>query len=141
MVRNGEEWIYMLFLGEYQVNFSGPGRLLLPKKIRELLKGTSFVLTRGFNNCLAGYDGIEYEQKAKDLFNISLLDTERMADRRMLFASTVYVEIDDQGRFVVPRHLLEYGKLTKKVMIVGVGDHFEVWDEDSWQSYKQSLSV
>ncbi len=130
----------MLFLGEYQVNFSGPGRLLLPKKIRELLKGTSFVLTRGFDNCLAGYDGVEYEQKAKDLFTISLLDTHKMADRRMLFASTVYVEIDDQGRFVVPKHLLEHGKLTKKVTIVGVGDHFEIWDEESWVAYQKTIS-
>jgi len=131
----------MLFLGEYQVNFSGPGRLVLPKKIRELLKGTSFVLTRGFDNCLAGYDGIEYEQKAKELFNVSILDATKMSDRRMLFASTIYVEIDEQGRFVIPKNLLEYSKITKKVIIVGVGDHFELWDEDNWQNYKQTIST
>lgn len=131
----------MLFLGEYQVNFSGPGRILLPKKIRELVKGSSFVLTRGFNNCLAGYDGVDYESKAKELFNVSLLDTNKMSERRMLFASTVYVEIDEQGRFVIPKHLLEYGKLEKKVTIVGVGDHFEIWDEVTWMNYKKSVSV
>lgn len=131
----------MLFLGEYQVNFSGPGRLVLPKKIRELLKGTSFVLTRGFDNCLAGYDGVEYEQKAKELFNVSILDETKMSDRRMLFASTIYVEIDDQGRFIIPKNLLEYSKITKKVIIVGVGDHFELWDEDKWQNYKQTIST
>ena len=131
----------MLFLGEYQVTFSGPGRLLLPKKMRELLKGTSFVLTRGFDNCLAGYDGVEYEAKAQELFNVSLLEANKMSERRMLFASTVYVEIDDQERFIIPKHLLDYGKLSKKVVIVGVGDHFEIWDEDSWHGYKQTISV
>lgn len=131
----------MLFLGEYQVNFSGPGRLLLPKKIRELLKGTSFVLTRGLDNCLAGYDGVEYESKAKELFTVSLLETNKMSERRLLFASTVYVEIDDQGRFVIPKHLLEYGKLDKKVTIVGVGDHFEIWEDEAWQHYKKNVSV
>ena len=131
----------MLFLGEYQVNFSGPGRLLLPKKIRELLKVTSFVLTRGFDSCLAGYDGVEYENKAKDVFNVSLLETNKMSERRMLFASTVYVEIDEQGRFVIPKHLLEYAKADKRVTIVGVGDHFEIWDDTTWQDYKKSVTV
>ena len=136
-VKNGEEWIYMLFLGEYQGSFSGPGRLLLPKKMRELLKGTSFVLTRGFDNCLAGYDSVEYEQKAKELVTISLLDSQKMSERRMLFASTVYVEIDEQGRFVIPKNLMDYAQLAKKVAIVGVGDHFEIWDEMAWRNYQK----
>ncbi len=140
MVRNGEKWIYMLFLGEYQVSFSGPGRLLLPKKMRELLKGTSFVLTRGFDNCLSGYDSVEYETKAKDVFGASILDSHKIAERRLLFASTVYVEIDEQGRFVIPKHLIEYASLAKSVVIVGVGDHFEIWKDDSWEHYKKSTS-
>jgi MraZ protein len=140
-VINGEKWIHMLFLGEYQVSFSGPGRILLPKKMRELLKGTSFVLTRGFNQCLAGYDSVEYEQKAKELFSSSILDSTQISERRMLFASTVYVEIDEQGRFVIPKTLQEYGKLSKKVVIVGVGDHFELWDESAWESYKNSIQT
>jgi len=131
----------MLFLGEYQGSFSGPGRLLLPKKMRELLKGMSFVLTRGFDGCLAGYDSIEYEQKAQGLFLGSLLDGDKTAEKRMLFASTVYVEIDDQGRFVIPKHLLEYSNLNKKVVIVGAGDHFEIWDDTRWHSYKTSVSA
>ncbi len=126
----------MLFLGEYQGSFSGPGRILLPKKIRELLKGTSFVLTRGLDGCLAGYDNAEYEGKAKELLQSSMLDATRLTERRILFASTVYVEIDDQGRFVIPKSLLEYAHLSKTVSIVGVGDHFEIWDETKWQKYK-----
>jgi len=46
----------MVFFGEYQINFSGSGRLLLPKKVRELLKGDTFILTKGFGSCLSGYD-------------------------------------------------------------------------------------
>lgn len=139
-MKNGEEWLHMLFLGEFQVNFSGPGRVLLPKKIRELLKGTTFVLTRGFDRCLSGYDGVDYESKAKELFNVSILDNTKLADRRLLFASTIYAEIDEQGRFLIPKNLLDFAKLSKKVMIVGVGDHFEIWDEDAWNHYKSSVN-
>ena len=128
----------MLFLGEYQGSFSGPGRILLPKKMRELLKGSSFVLTRGLDKCLSGYDSTEYEAKAKELFQTSMLDNTKLAERRILFASTVYVEFDEQGRFVIPKHLMEYANLGKNVAIVGVGDHFEVWDALSWAKYKNN---
>lgn len=126
----------MLFLGEYQGSFSGPGRILLPKKMRELLKGTSFVLTRGLDRCLAGYDSVEYEIKAKELFQTSILESNKLAEKRVLFASTVYVDIDEQGRFVIPKHLLDFSKLQKSVAIIGVGDHFELWDGEEWNKYK-----
>jgi MraZ protein len=141
MVINGEEWVNMLFLGEYQVSFSAPGRLLLPKKIRELLKGTSFVLTRGFDQVLSGYDSVDYERKAQDLVQMSILDGTKLHERRMLFASTVYAEIDEQGRFMIPKALLEYANLKKDCTIVGVGDHFEVWDQGVWESYKSKNSL
>jgi MraZ protein len=58
----------------------------------------------------------------------------------LLFASTIYAEIDEQGRFLIPKNLLDFAKLSKKVMIVGVGDHFEIWDEDAWNHYKSSTN-
>jgi MraZ protein len=137
MVKNGEECIYMLFLGEYTGSFSGVGRLLLPKKMRDLLRGTTFVLTRGLNGCIAGYDSLEYENKAKELFQNSIFDNKELAEKRLHFSTTVYAEIDDQGRFVIPKHLLEYAKFEKDIVIVGVGDHFEIWSKSSWQKYSQ----
>jgi len=125
----------MVFFGEYQINFSGSGRLLLPKKVRELLKGNTFILTKGFGNCLSGYDKDDWEKRASELLNPSLLQPTDMENRRYIFSSLVYLEIDDQGRFVVPKNLLEYGQLMEKVIIIGVGDHFEIWDEKKWKNY------
>lgn len=125
----------MVFFGEYQINFSGSGRLLLPKKVRELLKGNTFILTKGFGVCLAGYDKDDWEKRAAELLNPSLLQPSDMENRRSIFSSLVYLEIDEQGRFVVPKNLLEYGQLKEKVTIIGVGDHFEVWDEKKWKEY------
>ena len=125
----------MVFFGEYQINFSGSGRLLLPKRVRELLKGNTFILTKGFGNCLAGYDKDDWEKRASELLNPSLLQPTDMDNRRYIFSSLVYLEIDEQGRFVVPKNLLEYGQLKDRVIIIGVGDHFEVWDEKKWKEY------
>jgi MraZ protein len=125
----------MVFFGEYQVSFTGVGRIVLPKKIRELLKGTTVVITKGFDNCLSGYDKDEWESKAKDLMSVSLLEKENIEKRRFLFASTVYIEIDEQGRLVLPKNLLEYAGFNGKALIVGVGDHFEIWEVEKWNTY------
>lgn len=127
----------MVFFGEYQINFSGSSRLLLPKKVRELLKGNTFILTKGFGICLAGYDKDDWEKRAVDLLNPSLLQPTDMENRRSIFSSLVYLEIDEQGRFVVPKNLLEHGQLKEKVVIIGVGDHFEVWNTEKWNEYNK----
>ncbi|MDH7476643.1 MAG: division/cell wall cluster transcriptional repressor MraZ [Microgenomates group bacterium] len=129
----------MVFFGEYLVSFSAPGRIVLPKKLRELLKGNTFILTKGFDFCLSGYDKEDWEEKAKSLLSVSLLEKEGLDKRRFLFSSTVYLDIDEQGRFVIPRHLLIYAGLKDKAIIVGTGDHFEIWSPEKWEKYlKQS---
>ena len=125
----------MVFFGEYQVSFSAPGRVVLPKKVRELLQGNIFIVTKGFNFCLAGYDKQEWEAKAKDLLDVSLLEQDNLEKRRFIFSSTTYLEIDDQGRFVIPKTMLSYAKLDKKALIVGTGDHFEIWNPEEWERY------
>lgn len=129
----------MVFFGEYQVSFTAPGRIVLPKKLRELLKGNTFIVTKGFDACLAGYDKEDWEKRAKSLLEVSLLDKDLIEKRRFLFSSTVYLEIDEQGRFVLPRGLLEYGGLDVRVTIVGVGDHFEIWNPERWSKYMKEV--
>ncbi len=131
----------MVFFGENQVSFSAPGRIVVPKKLRELLKGNIFILTKGFDFCLAGFDKEDWESRAKDLLTVSLLEKENLEKRRFLFSSAVYLEIDDQGRFVIPKNLLTYADLTNKAIIVGVGDHFEIWNQQRWEKYTRSVST
>ncbi len=129
----------MVFYGEYQLTFSSPGRLVLPKKIRELLPGNSFVLNKGFDNCLAGYNKNDWESKTKELTTSSILDQENLDKKRKLFASVVYLDIDDQGRFIIPKNLLNYAGLKTKAIIIGVGDHFEIWDPERWENYLNQI--
>ena len=122
----------MVFIGEFQVSFTGLGRIVLPKKIRELLKGNSFIVTKGFDKCLAGFDKQDWEDRANELLQVSLLEQENLDKRRFVFSSASSLEIDEQGRFVIPKNLLEFAGVSKKVVIIGVGDHFEFWDEEKW---------
>ncbi|MCS7092847.1 MAG: division/cell wall cluster transcriptional repressor MraZ [Patescibacteria group bacterium] len=127
----------MVFFGEYRLSFTSPGRLVLPKKIRELIKGDTFVLSKGFDHCLSGYDREDWEKRARSFFNFSLIDRDNLPRQRFLFSSIVYLEIDAQGRFVIPRHLLVFAQLENQALIIGVGDHFEIWNPKKWQIYQK----
>ena len=131
----------MVFYGEYSVSITAGGRIALPKKVRELLTNNLFVVTKGFGSCLAGYDKRDWEERADTLLDVSLLDMDQIGKRRSLFSSTVYIELDDQGRAVLPNGLLQFADLDTKAVIVGVGDHFEIWNTKRWSDYMSTIET
>ncbi len=127
----------MVFFGEFTLSLTSGNRIVLPKKIREQIRDNKFILTKGFDFCLSGYRQKDWEQKAKELLDASLLDKSDMRKKRMIFSSAVYLEWDAQGRIILPKNLMEYARIKDKVVIIGVGDHFEIWSEEAWKSYQQ----
>lgn len=125
----------MVFYGEYVISITDGGRIVIPKKIRENLKGEVFILTKGFDMCLSGYDKDDWERRTQELLHISLLDRENLDKKRTIFSGAHYIGIDDQGRFVIPKALLEFIEVLSSVTIIGVGDHFEIWETKNWKKY------
>lgn len=125
----------MVFYGEYTITVTDGGRVVIPKKIRENLKGEVFILTKGFDICLSGYDKDDWEKRTQELLTVSLLDREHIEKRRTLFAGAHYLGIDEQGRFVIPKILIEFSVLSNSVTIIGAGDHFEIWETKNWKQY------
>src|SRR3989344_3708064 len=121
-----------MFLGEYKLKFTGKGRVILPKKMRDEIKGTEIVLSRGFEGCIFGYDLKSWEVMAEKQLEISATEERARYLRRYLFSASVSVEFDSQGRFVIPSALLIYAKVKRDIVIIGAGDHFEVWNHDNW---------
>ena len=130
----------MFFVGEYRITFSGQGRIIIPKKIREALgTGKTFTLTKGFDSCLSGFRNTDWEKAANELISQSSLEVQKSETKRHLFSSAAIVEIDTQGRFVIPKLLLDYAGLNNKAAIIGVGDHFEVWEPNKWDEYIKKI--
>ncbi|KKQ01910.1 MAG: Protein MraZ [Candidatus Roizmanbacteria bacterium GW2011_GWA2_36_23] len=127
----------MLFLGEYRVNFTGQGRIVIPKKIREALGNIStFTLTKGFDRCLSGFRNEDWEKGASDLMSNSILEMKKVEMKRHLFAGAITTDIDDQGRIIIPKHLVEYAGLTDtEAILIGVGTYFEIWNPQKWKTY------
>lgn len=128
-----------LFLGEYVHVLDDRGRITLPRKIRQELVGEEIVVSRGFDACIFGFDRESWEKEAEKHLEGSLTDPKSREIRRFLFAAAENIEIDRLGRILLPAHLKEHAKIEKNVVVVGAGDHFEIWEKTVWE--RQSATI
>lgn len=124
-----------LFLGEYDHALDDRGRITLPRKIREELDARELVLTRGFDTCIFGFDRASWEREAGKHLETPVTDKEARSLRRYLFSGAQKAEIDKLGRILLPAQLKEYASISRNVVVIGAGDHFEIWDIEHWKAY------
>ena len=129
-----------MFLGEYQTKFSGKGRVILPRKFRQELKSQEVVLSRGFEECIWGFDLNDFEVEARKQLEISATEERGRFLRRYLFSGSESVELDAQGRIIIPSALLDFASVKEEVTIIGAGDHFEIWDSKNWKKHLKEIS-
>ncbi|MEK7616838.1 MAG: division/cell wall cluster transcriptional repressor MraZ [Patescibacteria group bacterium] len=128
-----------MFLGEYTTRFSGKGRVILPRKIRQEIKGIQIILSRGFEGCIFGFDIRDWKKEAEKQLEISATEERARILRRYMFSGSGPVEFDSQGRIVIPSALLTYAKLVNEVVIIGAGDHFEIWAKRIWKKHLKEI--
>jgi MraZ protein len=128
-----------MFLGSYKPSFNlNSKRVALPKKIRDYLATSEFILSLGFEKCIFGFDIKAWEKESARSVGLPLTERSARDIRRFIFSGAEVIKLDDQGRFVIPSSLLKYAQI-KKPIIIGAGDHFEIWDEVIWQRHKVKL--
>ncbi|QCT02230.1 MraZ protein [Paenibacillus algicola] len=125
-----------MFMGEYQHNIDDKGRLTIPAKFRELL-GSSFVVTRGLDQCLFVYPHEEWAVMEQKLKSLPLMKSDARAFSRFFFSGAAECEWDKQGRVNLPTNLREFAKLDKECVVIGVSSRVEVWSKDKWNEYYQ----
>ena len=109
-----------MFMGEYSHTIDAKGRIIVPVKFRESL-GDNFVVTKGLDNCLFVYTKEDW-QKFEEKFKNMLSKRRRRAE----------MEVDKQGRILIPSVLREFASLEKDVVFVGVGSRIEIWNRAGW---------
>ena len=128
-----------MFLGSYRPSFDlNSRRIALPKKIREYLKTNEIILSFGFEKCIFGFDTQTWQEQSEKQLGRPITDRVSRDIRRFFFATAEHIRLDDQGRFVIPGQLLEYAEV-KNPIIIGAGDHFEIWNEATWEVHKLKL--
>lgn len=126
-----------MFLGEYEHNIDTKGRLAIPAKFRAQMEQGA-VISKGMGTCLSIYLMARWEEKSAELVADKSSDELRDFERR-IYPSASEVELDSQGRIVIPAKLRIYGQLGTEVTIAGVRDHIEVWDREVWRAYQEKL--
>ena len=127
-----------MFLGEYQHSIDGKGRVILPAKFRDEL-GEKFFITKGLDSCLFVFSAEEWESFSDRLRQLSLAKSEARAFLRFFFGGASELECDKQGRVLIPPSLREYGECKKDLIVVGVGNRIEIWDQEKWNEYNSGM--
>lgn len=127
-----------MLIGEYNHTLDPKKRLSLPSKWRKEL-GKKVVVTRGLDNCLFVYPNAQWEKIAEKVGQLPLGQADTRSFNRFFLSGAVEVEVDSVGRILVPDFLKEFAGLNSKVVLAGIHDRVEIWDEKKWESYKRKI--
>lgn len=123
-----------MFMGEFSHNIDAKGRLIIPSKLREQC-GSKVIVTRGQDGCLALYTQEGWQEYYQKLKRLPKTRHDVRDFVRITTSKASECEFDKLGRINIPNVLRLEGKLEKECIIIGVGDHLEIWNQILWNDY------
>ncbi len=127
-----------MFIGEYKYSIDEKKRLLIPAKFRPSL-GKKAIITRGIDSCLVIYPLAVWQNLTKKWEDLPTGQVDARGFTRIMFSGATDVELDKLGRILIPDHLKNYAFLKKNVMIIGLSNRIEIWDDARWKEYKEKM--
>lgn len=129
-----------MLIGEYRHVIDDKNRLSLPAKFRRET-GRRVVITTGLDSCLFIFTIKSWESITERLSSTdsSMLKSDSRSFNRYLLGGAVEIEVDALGRMLIPEYLIGRAKLGRNVVIVGVRDRAEIWDENRWNAYRSEI--
>ena len=128
-----------MFLGRFEHNIDDKGRLTIPARFREALVTDGAYVTQGFDRNLIVLPAPAFEQMYSHVNQMSMTDPVARQLKRFIFSSAVMCDFDKAGRMLLPQFLREAAELDGNAIIVGVGDHFEIWSPQNWTEQNELL--
>ncbi|MBU0569871.1 division/cell wall cluster transcriptional repressor MraZ [Patescibacteria group bacterium] len=131
--------IIFMLIGQYLSKLTDKDRVAIPKKIRQEL-GEGLVIARWYENCLVLVSIDSWQKLLTRLTGKSKLITSPVRDiDRFILGLAFEIKLDAQGRFIMPKILLNYANIKEDVVFVGLGDRVEVWSIEEWQKLEASV--
>ena len=127
-----------MFLGTFSTKLMPNNQFVLASKLAKNLVGDKLVIAQGFDKCIYGFDVAEWQKIAETELLKPLLTPEGRRMRQDIFSKAEEVDLDKQRRFVLPDYLLQYAGIKEEMVVIGAGDHFEIWDKDEWTNLSHS---
>ncbi|HNU95538.1 MAG TPA: division/cell wall cluster transcriptional repressor MraZ [Candidatus Paceibacterota bacterium] len=129
-----------MLIGEYIHTLDDKNRISLPVKFRKEM-GKSIVVAPGLDNCLALYTLVEWKKISSKLSDSSMLASDNRSFSRFMFGQAVIVDVDGNGRILIPENLKNRSSLSSKVVVIGVQNRAEIWNESTWNDYKKNVET
>jgi MraZ protein len=129
-----------MFRGVSQLSLDAKGRIAVPARYRELLSANGegrMVVTVDRDGCLLLYPAPEWERIEQALMSRPNMNPQVRKLQRLLVGHATECELDGQGRLLLPPPLRDFAGLDKRVVLVGQGNKFEIWDEDAWSRNRE----
>jgi MraZ protein len=123
-----------MLLGEHEHSLDDKNRLTLPSKQRAAFAG-GVVVSRGLDGCLFAYPRDAWERLAERIRSLDPLAEQSRKMQRHFFSGAAELDLDKQGRLVIPAGLIAHAGLGREVTVAGVHDHLEIWDRAKWRQH------
>lgn len=125
-----------MFRGVTELSLDAKGRIAMPTRYRERLldrcAGHMVITIDIAEKCLAIYPLPEWEDIQQKLDALSSFNPKTAMVKRLLMGNATDVEMDGNGRILIPTKLRKHANLSKKAVMTGQGKKFELWDEETW---------
>lgn len=123
-------------LGQHRYQLDAKGRVALPGKYRDAFADGVY-LTLGQDGCLFAFPHEEWERRSQEIRSKPLSGQTARAYARMFFANAERVDLDGQGRLVIPQKLRTHIGLDREAVVIGVYDRLDIWPSTAWDRYQQ----
>ncbi|MBI4091164.1 hypothetical protein HY419_00265 [candidate division WWE3 bacterium] len=128
-----------MIIGEFRNKLVSGNRLAFPKKFREEM-GFKVIVAHGYEGCLLIVDEKRWESLISEAAKGPFVSEPVRDTTRFLLGSAAEVELDEQGRFVLPANLKEYAQITEDVVFLGLGRWVELWSIEKWAERKKYVN-
>ncbi|MCX6825718.1 MAG: division/cell wall cluster transcriptional repressor MraZ [candidate division Zixibacteria bacterium] len=128
------------FYGQFNIVMDEKGRIIIPSKLRPIIpKGAkeveNFILTKGLDGCLALYPRKQWELIQQRLDSLSFTQKDFRYFSRLLHSVAILINLDRQGRLLIPSHLQQEASLKKEILVIGAYRWIEFWNPDIYRKY------
>ena len=127
-----------MYFGSFIHSLDDKGRLMIPRKMREEL-GSKVYIMKGFDGALSLYNRDGYQKLVEEFTHLSFNQQKVRDYLRQQFATTYEMDVDKLGRVQIPTALLTKYHISKEVLVLGIGDHIEVWDKTKYEEYENNI--
>lgn len=129
-----------MFTGRYYHRIEAKGRLAIPLNFREELTSGG-VITSGLDGCLFLFPNSYWQKFSEKLASLSLTNPAARNLTRLLVQSAVDLNLDGQGRTLIPEYLRLQANLKKQVVVAGSLTRIEIWDQETYHQHLESITL